>query len=443
MSKKTLAQWLEHLEQLHPTVMELGLERVDQVANTLGLLPLPMPVVTVAGTNGKGSCVAMLESLLLQCGKSTGSFTSPHLERFNERIRVSGQEASDEDITQALTQIDAARGAISLTYFEFATLAALLVFRQHSPDVVILEVGLGGRLDSTNIVDPDVAVITSIDLDHQQYLGDTRDAIGVEKAGILRRAVPAVIADPRPPAALLQRAQEVGADPLLLVGDPWRTEETDAGWKLELWQGGAVTRVIGQLPVGPLLPANVGAAAQAALLLDVRFTDEQFLAALQAAQPAGRCTEISHAGCQYVLDVAHNPAAVAKLLQFLQRRPVSGRQYALFSAMGDKDIAAMLSACAGVFDAWFLADQPTQQRVAPAADIAASLRAVQLEGEHTDQPTQMAISMSRNLRQALARAQSVMSAGDRLVVFGSFTTVGSVSALLQTQRNRHEAATTP
>ena len=217
MSNASLEQWLQRLETIHPTEVELGLTRIATVARALQLLPVPQPVITVAGTNGKGSTVAVLEALLKASGYRTGVFTSPHLLRFNERIRVDGDEAPDAEIIDAFVAIDAARGDVSLTYFEFAALAALLVFRARGVDIVVLEVGLGGRLDAVNIVDPSVAVITSIDLDHQGWLGESRGEIAREKAGILRHAVPAVIADPNPPPELLHCITKVGARPALFL----------------------------------------------------------------------------------------------------------------------------------------------------------------------------------------------------------------------------------
>ena len=222
MVKTALGQWLERLETLHPNAIDLGLERVARVARALGLLPLAQPVITVAGTNGKGSTVAVLEAIIAEAGLVSGSFTSPHLLRFNERIRIGGAEAGDDEIVAAFAAVDRARGEVGLTYFEFAALAALLVFRARRPDIVVLEVGLGGRLDAVNIVDPSVSVITSIDLDHQQWLGHSRGAIAVEKAGIVRRDRPLVIGDPNPPSELLAAAVE-GASQFLLTLDRSRS----------------------------------------------------------------------------------------------------------------------------------------------------------------------------------------------------------------------------
>jgi len=426
MVDASLAQWLQRLESLHPKSMDLGLERVATVAGKLSLLPVSPPVITVAGTNGKGSVVATLEALLEKCGRSAGVYTSPHLLRFNERIRVAGAEVGDAEIIAAFEAIDAARGDTSLTYFEFATLAALLVFAARNVDVLVLEVGLGGRLDAVNIVDPQVAVITAIDLDHQGWLGETRDAIALEKAGILRRGRPAVIADPMPPPALGVRASEVGASPVLQLGEAFSVETSGSSWCGNLWLGPGRHRRLPPQSTGSLLPANICAALQAAVLLGQAFSDEQLQEALAAARPHGRRELVRQMDREYLLDVAHNPAAVDKMLEYIDSTPCKGRTLGLFSAMADKDIPGMLRPTAGHIDAWFLADQPGNGRAASAADIAAMLRG---QG-------QKMISISKNLRQAFRRAQGLMGPDDRLVVFGSFSTVAGVLPLLQKDRWR-------
>ena len=430
MVEASLAQWLERLESLHPKSMDLGLERVAAVAGTLSLLPVAPPVVTVAGTNGKGSVVAAVEALLESCGETTGVYTSPHLLRFNERIRVAGAEVGDAEIIAAFEAIDAARGDTSLTYFEFATLAALIIFARRDVDVLVLEVGLGGRLDAVNIVDPQVAVITAIDLDHQVWLGETRDAIALEKAGILRRGRPVVIADPSPPPALGARAAEVGAAPVLQLGDAFSVEISGDSWCGTLWLGPGKQRRLPPQAMGPLLPANICAALQAVVLLGQAFSDVQLQCALAAAHPPGRREFVRHMDREYLLDVAHNPAAVDKMLEYLDSNPCKGRTIGLFSAMADKDIPGMLQPTAGYIEAWFLADQPANPRAASAADIAAILHA---QGQGM-------ISISKNLRQALRRAQGLLGPDDRLVVFGSFTTVAGVLPLLQAGRGRSSTA---
>jgi dihydrofolate synthase/folylpolyglutamate synthase len=429
MSKLSLEQWLTRIEAIHPEEVELGLARVSAVAQQMKLLPVVQPVVTVGGTNGKGSVVAVLEALLTEAGYSTGAFTSPHFLRFNERIRVAGVEVSDTEIIDAFAAIDKARGAVALTYFEFSTLAALVVFKARSPGILILEVGLGGRLDAVNIVDPSVAVITSIDLDHQGWLGESRGKISCEKAGILRESRPAVIAEPDPPPELLDTVERSGANPALFIGREFSVTSDQSEWWAELQAPGGESRCIERQPCGPLLPENIGAALQAALLLGVEFSDDCVAAVLPKVVPMGRRQVRQIRGQTYVLDVAHNPAAVRKLLEYIDVTPCNGKTIAVFSMMADKDIQAVIEAAADHFEAWFLAQQPGNKRAANASDIAALL----------NEAGQSMISISKNLRQAMRRAQSVAGEGDRLVVFGSFYTVAGVLPLLDREYDKYEA----
>lgn len=420
MSKATLAQWLQRLESLHPTEMDLGLDRVSAVANTLQLLPVSQKVISVAGTNGKGSTVAVLEAVLAETGCVTGACTSPHLLRFNERIRVGGVEVDDGEIIQAFEQIDAARGEISLTYFEFATLAALVVFRRRNVDVVILEVGLGGRLDAVNIVDATVAVITSIDLDHQDWLGNSREQIAREKAGILRSGQAAVIADRNPPDSLRESVSTVGCQ-AYYSGEDYSIGMAGASWYARLCGLNGQVRQTPEIRIGSVLPDNIAAALQALLLLGSEFTDGQLSRALDGLQLKGRRELLQMGGREYLIDVAHNPAAIDKLLEYIDATPCNNKTIAIFSAMADKNIGGMIRACTGHFDAWFTADQPANPRAAKGSEIAAQLRA---EGVAM-------ISVSKNLRQAFRRAQSVMAEGDRLVIFGSFHTVADILPILE------------
>lgn len=429
MNEISLEQWLQRIERIHPEEVELGLERVSEVAQRLRLLPVQPPVVIVGGTNGKGSTVAVLEALLNEAGYSTGCLTSPHLLRFNERIRVAGVDVQDAEIIEAFAAIEAARGTVSLTYFEFSTLAALLIFRAREVDTVILEVGLGGRLDAVNMVDPSVAVITSIDLDHQNWLGDSRGEIAREKAGIMRRSRPVVIAELDPPAELEECVSAVGAEPAFFLGREFSVSLERGEWCADLQLKDGTSRRIGPLSEGSLLPQNVAAAAQAAVLLGVGFTDDCLLRALSNVALLGRRQLCKVAGREYVLDVAHNPAATTKLLEFLDETPCSGKTICLFSVMADKDAQCMIELAAGHFQAWFLADQPDIKRAAHAADLASMLGAAQ----------QSMISISRNIRQALRRAQSVMTENDRLVIFGSFYTVAAVLPFLDTEFDKYEA----
>ena len=428
MSDATLEEWLTRIERVHPEAVELGLDRVSAVADRLQLLPVRQPVVTVAGTNGKGSVVALLEGLFQVAGIATGTFTSPHLLRFNERIHVAGREASDAEIVRAFKDIEKARGEIPLTYFEFATLAALLVFAARDPDIIILEVGLGGRLDSVNMVDPDVSVITSIDLDHQDWLGDTRGAIAREKAGILRASVPVVIGEPEPPAALREAVKESAAAPALFTGHDFAVLLKAGEWQAEWRDSSGAMQSTGPRPSGSLLPQNIATAIQAACLLDWRFSEAFLDRALERVDPVGRRQRWAIGGQEYILDVGHNPAAVLRLVEYLEALPGKGKTIAVFSALADKDIGAMVRAAGGVFDAWFLADQPDVPRAESAQAVAEWLR----NAGHS------LISTSKNLRQALRRAERLAGSDDRLVVFGSFHTVAGVLPLLQRQLEEFE-----
>ncbi len=421
MADTALESWLARLETLHPRAMELGLERVATVADALGLRPVNAPVITVAGTNGKGSTVAVLEALAAAAGVSAGVYTSPHLLRFNERIRVAGAEVPDADIVAAFEAIEAARGAVSLTYFEFATLAALLVFRRRQVSLLVLEVGLGGRLDAVNIIDPDVAVITSIDLDHQEWLGVSRAAIAPEKAGILRGGRPAVIADPAPPPELAACAAAVGAGPVLWLGSDFGAEPRAGGWTGWVAAAGGGRRPLPELPDGPLLPANVVAALQAALLAGIAVDDVALAATVASARLRGR-REVHRlpGGAEVFLDVAHNPAAVKKMVEYLNITTCNKRNVAIFSAMADKDLAGMVRAAGDAIQAWFVADQPRNPRAATAAALADVLRR---EG-------QGGVTTCGDLLQAYRTARAGLEPGDRLVIFGSFYTVGALLPLL-------------
>ena len=430
MSKASLSEWLQRLETLHPRAMDLGLERVAQVAHALALLPVEQPVVTVAGTNGKGSTVAVLEGLLGELGYRTGVFTSPHLLQFNERIRVDANDVPDADIVAAFAAIDAARAAVSLTYFEFSLLAALLVFKQRKPDILVLEVGLGGRLDAVNIVDCSIAIITSIALDHQEWLGDNLDAIAREKAGILRALKPVVVAEAAPVPGLLESIAAVAAAPAYFPARDIELSSDGREWTSSLLQRDGEQRRIGPFEMGALVPENICAAAQAALLLGADFSDAQLARALACSAPTGRRQLRRAGGNEYILDVAHNSASVQKLLEYLIINPCYGKTLCLFSIMADKDIRGIVDLAEGQFDAWFLADQPGNARAAVARDVASLLNAA----------GQTMISVSKNIRQALRRAQTVMRPDDRLVVFGSFYTVAAVLPLLHTDQPDSEAS---
>ena len=429
MTEVSLEQWLARLETLHPKEIELGLDRVGSVAASLNLLPLSCPVVTVAGTNGKGSVVAVVEAVLQAAGHCVGTLTSPHLIKFNERIRVGGEDVSDAALTDAFQAIDLARGQTSLTYFEFSTLAALYIFNERKPDMAILEVGLGGRLDAVNIVDAAVAVITAIDMDHEDWLGDSREKIALEKAGILRPDVPVVIADRSPPDSLLSRIEEVGATPALFLGQDFDAVSQGDTWRGHISAANGQSRDIPEIPEGSLLADNIVAGLQTAALLGVELDARSLQQVIPGAAPRGRRQLQRFDGIDYVFDVAHNPASISKLVELLHGKYSKKRKIAVFSAMADKDLSGMIGSADGVFDAWFVADLPGNARAAGADEIASLLRDT---GESM-------ISLSKNVRQALARAKSIAQEDDVIVVFGSFITVGKALEAVQKNRKVSEA----
>ncbi|MDU1085748.1 MAG: bifunctional tetrahydrofolate synthase/dihydrofolate synthase, partial [Leclercia adecarboxylata] len=343
-----LAAWLSYLESLHGKAIDMGLERVSQVAARLDVLkPAPF-VFTVAGTNGKGTTCRTLESMLMAAGYKVGVYSSPHLVRYTERVRVQNAELAESAHTASFAEIEAARGDISLTYFEYGTLSALWLFKQAQLDVVILEVGLGGRLDATNIVDPDVAVVTSIALDHTDWLGPDRESIGREKAGIFRAGKPAIVGEPEMPHTIADVAQEKGA--LLQRRDvDWRYSVTQSGWRFEDAKG-----ALDNLPL-PQVPQPNAATALAALRASGLAVNEQAIRdGIQQAILAGRFQIVSESP-RLILDVAHNPHAAAYLAGRLKSLPKTGRVLAVIGMLHDKDIGGTLACMETVVDSWYCA----------------------------------------------------------------------------------------
>ena len=428
VAMKTLTDWLAHCEQLHPKAIDMGLARVKAVADRMAL-KLGCPVITVAGTNGKGSTCAMLESILRQAGYRTGVFTSPHLVRFEERLRLLGETVEASELVAAFERVETARafneGEISLTYFEFSTLAILDVMARSNLDVAILEVGLGGRLDAVNIIDADCAVITSIDLDHMELLGNTREAIGFEKAGIMRSGRPVVVSDPMPPQSVLYRAQELGADlwrfgvDFNLSGQS-QSERQQWSWAASSARGG---RRYAGLAYPALRGANqlVNAAGVLAALTAVR---DRLPVAAQAVRNGLAFVElpgrfqIIPGQPQLVLDVAHNPHSVAALAANLDAMGFFPTTHAVFGAMADKDVASMLASVNPLIDKWYFTDLPT-----PRAATAAGLQA-QWQAQNSRQDVTSASFKTPVL--ALQAAIEAADPADRIVVFGSFYTVGGV-----------------
>ncbi|MDU4840942.1 MAG: bifunctional tetrahydrofolate synthase/dihydrofolate synthase [Leclercia adecarboxylata] len=406
-----LAAWLSYLENLHSKAIDMGLERVSQVAARLDVLkPAPF-VFTVAGTNGKGTTCRTLESMLMAAGYKVGVYSSPHLVRYTERVRVQNAELAESAHTASFAEIEAARGDISLTYFEYGTLSALWLFRQAQLDVVILEVGLGGRLDATNIVDPDVAVVTSIALDHTDWLGPDRESIGREKAGIFRAGKPAIVGEPEMPHTIADVAQEKGA--LLQRRDvDWRYSVTQSGWRFEDAKG-----ALDNLPL-PQVPQPNAATALAALRASGLAVNEQAIRdGIQDAILPGRFQIVSEAP-RLILDVAHNPHAAAYLAGRLKSLPKTGRVLAVIGMLHDKDIGGTLACMETVVDSWYCA--PLE---GPRGATAEQLM------EHLGQGQTFA-SVEQAWREAMADARPE----DTVLVCGSFHTVAHVMDVMDAGR---------
>jgi dihydrofolate synthase/folylpolyglutamate synthase len=408
-SPRSLEDWLVLQQSVHSTGIDLTLDRVRDVALRLGLLPVPFRVITVAGTNGKGSTVAYLTALLLQAGEAVGTFTSPHLIRYNERIRVAGEMAGDAELVTAFAQIEAARGDVTLTFFEFNLLAALLVFRTRQVTHAVLEVGLGGRLDAVNIVDADVAIVCSIGLDHRDWLGETLEAIGREKAGVFRAGRPAVIADPRMVPVVEQEARRVGARPLRAQRDYRYTPHGDH-WDLQFG-----TLKLTGLPApslqGEVQFANAAAAlvALAALTPPVALAPTGVAAALTGVQLPGRF-QVIPGPIEWILDVAHNEPAAQVLAHNLAARPVAGRTYVVAGILGDKDIDAIARALQPVTSEWILCGIDAPRGLDP--------QELAMRSSHF-----AAARLATDIAAGIRLAQSLARSGDRVVVCGSFLAV--------------------
>ncbi|WP_429314720.1 bifunctional tetrahydrofolate synthase/dihydrofolate synthase [Paraburkholderia sp. GAS448] len=431
----TLDAWLTHLESAHPVGIDMGLSRISKVRDALQL-SFDCPVITVGGTNGKGSTCAVLETILLRAGYTVGCHTSPHLLSFNERARVNGQNATDAELLQHFDAVEKARLSlpepVSLTYFEFTTLAIMHLFASRGLDVVIFEVGLGGRLDAVNILDTDCAIITSIDIDHTEYLGDTREKIAFEKAGIFRPGKPAICADPLPPQTLIDHAESIGAD-LWLVGRDFRYE-AQAGSERQQWNyvGRTMRRSALAYPAlrgaNQLINTSAALAGLEALRDRLPVSAQDIRLGLANVELPGRF-QVLPGKPSIVLDVGHNPHAAAVLAQNLGNMGFFPYTYAVFGSMRDKDIAGVLAHLKGEIDHWCVTDLPTP-RGASAADLETALReAGVMDGP--DSSINRFDSPAEAFQDALKRA----SDNDRIVVFGSFYTVAGVMAYRKTQQH--------
>ncbi len=412
--KKNLQDWLSWQEKLHLSEIDLGLDRIHQVADNLQLLKPSFPIITIAGTNGKGSSVAITEAILKAEGYKTGSYTSPHLIDYNERIKLDGQNVDDETIIHAFEQIDKARSNISLTYFEFSTLAAMLIFTQEKVDVAILEVGLGGRLDAANLWDASLALITSIDVDHVEWLGDDREKIAIEKAGIMRKNSPVISGEINPPLTIASEAKRIGAR-LFQINEDFSYSKIDT--KNWVWLGSnreiklpipllkgdfqlnnASTVIAGLLSIHPLLPVSI----------------ESIQNGLNITTINGRLEVISKSP-EWLIDVAHNPHAAKELALFLNENPVKGKTYALFSMLADKDIAKVVSIMDRSINEWHVFG----------LDGARGLKSNELK-QLVSQHSSSTVFQQTSLKIACETLKNITKTEDRVVAFGSFLVVSDV-----------------
>ncbi len=416
---KSLDDWLAWFETLHPKKIDLSLNRIVAVLEALEILPAPYRVISVAGTNGKGSCVAFLESIYREAGYCVGSFTSPHLFRFNERIAVNGVWASDAELIELFEMMESARGKVTLSYFESSAVAAFLHFARRNVDLAVLEVGMGGRLDAVNAYDADAALISSIGLDHQEWLGDDRELIGREKAGIMRSGRPVIVGDPDPPDSVFREAERLSAD-AYYIGRDFEIERVADG--ISYAEGEAYAA---NLPApgfgGDEQLLNVAACIKLVRSShgDLPVTDTAMGRGIENAMPAGRLDVRDIRGVQWVFDVAHNPAAMERLAAFVSGLPAARCTWAVFGAMRDKDIPGVLSLSAGLVDSWCIAPVDSSRAA---------------EAEYLEQELRQlgATSVARydDVSSATVAALEAADPGDRVLVFGSFYTVGPAMAEL-------------
>ena len=421
----TLDDWLAHCERIHPKTIDMGLDRVQTVLQRLGL-EFDVPVFTVAGTNGKGSTCAMLESILLQAGYRVGLYAKPHLVHFEERCRINGKMVDADVLLPHFEAVEAARGDVSLTYFEFTTLVIARALAAAELDVVILEVGLGGRLDAVNAIDTDCAIITSIDLDHTDYLGPDRESIGREKAGIMRTGRPVIVSDPMPPQSVKDHAQAIDAD-LWRFGRDFNYSGDKLQWS---WAGRSKRYNSLAYPAlrgaNQLLNASGVLAALSAMHHRLPITAQAVRNGLALVELPARF-QIVPGQPTLVLDVAHNPHAVAALANNLDQMAFYPRTFAVFGAMVDKDISSLLTRMLPLVDAWYCTDLPTP-RAALAEALVEMLRdaVAGARAKGTVLPAELELRAYQDPASALRAALEAADPTDRIVVFGSFYTVGGV-----------------
>lgn len=416
---RTLPDWLAYIAQQHPSEIAMGLERAGEVAARLQLGRPATHVISVAGTNGKGSTVAFIEAIARAAGCSVGAYTSPHLLAYNERVRIDGKDADDGVLVDAFEAVEDARADIPLTYFEYGTLAALWLFQRARLDLAILEVGLGGRLDAVNLVDADVAVITTVDLDHQDWLGEDRETIGGEKAGISRAGRPLILGEDDPPASVLRHAYRIGASAIRAGSDYLFEQAAPHGWQ---WRepGFELALPSPQL-AAPVQLRNAAAAIAALRALDLDIPTSAWAEGIAKASLPGRLQRFQLDGVGIVVDVGHNPQAARELAAWLRDFPASGQTLAIYAALADKDVVGVVSALAGQIDAWHLAGLPD----VPARGTDVGTFAARL-AETAAASAQRHVSVAEAIRAVQVQAEP----GDRVLVFGSFFTAASALRLL-------------
>lgn len=427
MTNRCLADWLTLLETRHPSEIELGLERVSAVwqryqanAQTSSQSSKKPSIITVAGTNGKGSCIASMQALLLEHGYSVGVFTSPHFLYYNERICIDAKPVSDTEIVSAFETIESLREEIDLTYFEFNTLAALIIFDCHTLDVILLEVGLGGRLDATNIIDADVAVLTSIDLDHQQWLGETRSEIAYEKLGIARPDKPLIIGETDYPQHFQQLVSDTAAA-VLWHGQNFDYQLQETSFIARLFLDSETESLeIDNLLIQGLLPVNKLLALQALACVGIALEADKCRVALGNIKLNGRQQKLRYRDKTVILDVAHNPAAAVALEQYLASQ--AGRKIAVASVLDDKDWSAMVSALLPVIDEWNIAELPDVSRAAEGYSLQKLLYNTGLEA-----------SLFSTVKEAFFEALACAKSDDSIIVFGSFHTVAKVMEVISAE----------
>ncbi|MFT3807531.1 bifunctional tetrahydrofolate synthase/dihydrofolate synthase [Arenimonas sp.] len=419
--KRDLAEWLEYQLRTHPQSIAMGLDRVREVATRLGIGRPGENVIIVGGTNGKGSTVAFIEAIARAAGLRVGAFTSPHLLRYNERIRVDGIDASDEMLVAAFERIETARGRagedpVPLTYFEFGTLAALLILEAAQPDIAILEVGLGGRLDAVNIIDADVAVITTVDLDHQEYLGPDRETIGADKAGILRAGKLCVLGEKDPPSSVLRRAYEIGASAIRGHSD-YLIDRLDEGWRWR--EPGFELDLPMPALVAPAQLDNAAAAIAALRALPIEIGELAYCEGVARARVPGRLQKVADAP-EIVLDVGHNPQAVRQIEAWLRAHPKP--TIAVFSALADKEIGELSRTLTASIREWCVAGiHDAGPRGLSGAEVARRLDGVPAER----------VRVHGTVAEALASARAAVGPDERVLIFGSFHTVADAMKALR------------